>query len=46
MTLTAATRPEVAIGPNGKEIAAVKIGGAKSFADLIEACRDPWQPTR
>jgi len=46
MALAAAARPEGAIGPNGAEIASAKIGSVKSFAELIEACRDPWQPTR
>ena len=46
MALAAATAPEGAIGPNGKEIASARIGSAKSFADLIEACRDPWRPIR
>jgi len=47
LALAAATRPEVAVtGPDGKEIAAGKIGGAKSFGELIVACRDPWRAER
>lgn len=42
--LAAAIRPGLeAIGEEGVEIAKAKIGGATSFAELIEACRSPWR---
>ena len=47
MALAAATTPDVAVtGAHGKEIATSKIGRAKTFSELIEACRDPWAPKR
>lgn len=42
IVLAAATKPEGAIGPHGKEIATDKVGGAKSIRELIEVGRNPW----